>query len=56
MSTIARRKLLKDMKEIDKEPIPGIFANSTESLLVWDALIYGPEDTIWEGGIFRLSL
>ena len=24
--------------------------------MLWDALIYGPEDTIWEGSIFRLSL
>ena len=24
--------------------------------MLWDALIFGPEDTIWDGSVFRLSL
>ena len=27
-----------------------------DSLFQWEAVIFGPEDTIWEGGIFTLHL
>ena len=27
-----------------------------DNILNWDVLLYGPQDTIWEGAIFRLSL
>ena len=28
----------------------------SDSLFFWEAIIFGPEDTIWEGGIFMLTL
>lgn len=28
----------------------------SDSIMKWNAVIFGPEGTIWDGGIFRLSL
>ena len=25
-------------------------------MFLWEAIIFGPEDTIWDGGIFKLAL
>jgi len=34
-----------------KEPPPGISGTPTESnIMFWQAVIFGPEDTPWEGG------
>jgi ubiquitin-conjugating enzyme E2 A len=56
MSTVARRKLVKDYKNIQTDKPHGVTANPSEQIMVWDSLIYGAEDSIWEGAIFRLSL
>ena len=29
---------------------------SEDNLFKWDAMIFGPADTIWEGGIFQLKM
>lgn len=26
------------------------------NIMFWEAVIFGPEDTIWEGGVFKLTL
>ncbi len=28
----------------------------SNDIFIWDCLILGPEDTDWEGGIFRLNI
>ena len=56
MSTQSRRRLMRDLKKLRSEPIPGISAAPTEDLMVWQAVIFGPEDTPWEGGTFKLAL
>jgi len=57
MSTPARRRLLRDLKRISSDPPTGIIANpDANDLLVWHAVIFGPEDTPWEGGTFKLRL
>ena len=57
MSTPANRRLFKDIKKLQNDP-PTSFkvVPNSENMKLWDSLIFGPEDTIWEGGIFRLSL
>ncbi len=57
MTSSARRRLINDFKRFEKEDSNGIFASPlSKSILVWEAVIFGPEDTQWEGGSFKLLL
>ncbi len=61
MDSMASRRLIKDLKKIEKESEegqnPGITATPDEdSLFRWKAVIFGPDETEWEGGVFRLIL
>jgi ubiquitin-protein ligase len=54
----ARRRLMKDYKDLQSDTsLAGISASPDPSdLLTWRAVICGPVDTPWEGGLFTLSL
>lgn len=55
--TDARKRLMRDLKKMRDDPREGISAHPfKEDLMHWKAVIYGPEYTIWEGGIFKLEL
>lgn len=59
MSSVARMRLIKDLKRFDKEgeEISNIYAMPNKNnVLIWEAVIFGPIDTIWEGGCFKLTL
>lgn len=57
MSTSARQRLVRDLRKITNEPPQGINATPTDSnILVWQAVIFGPDDTPWEGGTFSLMM
>ena len=57
MSSSARRRLINDFKRFEKEETSGIFASPQENnILCWEAVIFGPDDTPWEGGSFKLIL
>ena len=56
MSTPALVRLMRDLKKLQNEPMPDIHAKPTENLMVWKAVIIGPQDTPWEGGTFKLLL
>mmetsp|Transcript_10156 Transcript_10156/g.41347 ORF Transcript_10156/g.41347 Transcript_10156/m.41347 type:complete len:154 (-) Transcript_10156:43-504(-) len=57
MSTPARRRLMRDFKRLQKDPPDGISgAPCDNDILKWNAVIFGPEDTEWDGGTFKLSL
>jgi ubiquitin-conjugating enzyme E2 A len=57
MSTQARMRLINDFKRLEKEETNGIFASPQENnILIWEAVIFGPEDTPWEGGSFKLLI
>jgi ubiquitin-conjugating enzyme E2 A len=48
MASSARRRLLKDMQAIRNDKDEGYAAVPfQDNLLMWSAVIYGPEDTIW---------
>lgn len=56
MPHVAQR-LMKDFKAIQDDPPIGINASPEQTnVLKWNAVIFGPEDTVWEDGIFRLVL
>jgi ubiquitin-conjugating enzyme E2 A len=57
MSTAARKRLLKDFKRLQKDCPEGIEASPSGSdIMHWRAVVIGPNETPWEGGVFRLQL
>ena len=55
MASNAERRLLRDFKKIQSDNSLGEDVSATpsgDSLFKWDAIIFGPADTIWENGIF----
>ena len=57
MSSSAKRRLINDFKRFEKEESNGIFASPLiDDVLTWEAVIFGPDDSPWEGGTFKLLL
>jgi Ubiquitin-conjugating enzyme len=55
----ARRvqRLVKDFKAMQSEPPTGVDASpDPNNIMRWRAAVFGPDGTIWEDGIFKLSL
>jgi len=54
----AHRRLLQEYRALTNNPPEGITAGpvSEDDLLYWEALIQGPEDTPFEGGVFPAEL
>ena len=49
--------MIKDLQKMSQEGENGITASPVENpLFEWNAFIEGPENTIWEGGLFELNL
>ena len=56
-SSSARKRLLRDFQKIQSDPPEGISGTPSESnIMIWSAVIFGPPDTPFEDGIFKLSL
>jgi len=57
-SSAASLRLLSDLKSIKQEPPEGVSASpvSEDNLFVWNATVFGPDETPWEGGIFSLRI
>ena len=57
MSTPSKRRLMRDFRRLQNDPPHGITAAPLEdNIMQWDAVIFGPDDSAWEGGTFKLSL
>ena len=58
MSSVAKMRLINDLKRFDKkEDMSNIYARpKSDNLLIWEAVIFGADETIWEGGCFNLIL
>eukprot|EP00605_Chrysophyceae_sp_TOSAG23-4_P001642 GSChrysophyteH1.ASY1.ANO1.1803.1 assembled CDS len=57
MSTTARKRLMRDFKRLQKDAPAGIQAAPLDNnVMAWQAVIFGPDDTAWEGGTFKLLL
>jgi len=57
MSTKARLRIMRDYRELVTEPLDGVYAfPQDDDVMSWDAIITGPEDTIWEGGVMHLRI
>ena len=57
MSTSARKRLMRDFKRLQNDPPQGVQAAPLDNnVMAWQAVIFGPDDTPWEGGTFKLLL
>mmetsp|Transcript_740 Transcript_740/g.1660 ORF Transcript_740/g.1660 Transcript_740/m.1660 type:complete len:211 (-) Transcript_740:245-877(-) len=57
MTTPAKRRLMRDFRRLQQDPPQGVTGAPEESdILKWNAVIFGPDDTPWEGGTFKLTL
>ncbi|KAK3814931.1 MAG: ubiquitin-conjugating enzyme E2 2 [Benniella sp.] len=57
MSTSSRRRLMKDFKRLQSDPPGGISgAPCPDNIMLWNAVIFGPGDTPFEDGTFKLLL
>ena len=58
MSTKARRRLLSDYKKYQNEAAGlGILIKlKANNIMICEAIIFGPDDTEWESGVFKLML
>lgn len=57
MSTPARKRLMRDFKRLMQDPPAGISgAPQDNNIMLWNAVIFGPDDTPWDGGTFKLTL
>ena len=53
----AKRRVMRDFKKMRDDPPHGVSAVPDESdIMKWTAVIFGPEDSCWEGGVFKLAL
>lgn len=56
-SSMAVRRLQQDLRELIKNKVDGIDASPcADNLFVWNAIICGPEDSIYESGAFQAQL
>jgi len=57
MSTPARRRLMRDFKKLQEDPPAGVSGAPTDNnIMLWNAIIFGPHDTPFEDGTFKLSV
>ena len=57
MSTSARRRLMRDFKRLQDDPPPGVSGAPCDSnILQWNAVIFGPSETPFEDGTFKLTI
>lgn len=54
---MAVRRLQQDFRQLLKNKVDGIDASpSSENFFVWNAIIFGPEDSVYESGAFPLQI
>ncbi|WZZ80302.1 hypothetical protein YC2023_100874 [Brassica napus] len=53
----ARKRLMRDFESLRQDPPAGISGAPQDSnIMLWNAVIFGPDDSPWDGGTFKLSL
>lgn len=57
VSTPVRRRLMQELKWHLQDPPDGVSCVPTENdIMIWNAVIFGPDDTPFEDGIFKLTI
>jgi ubiquitin-protein ligase len=57
-ATTAQRRLMRDLRDLTQHPVEGINAApaSSDNIFEWNAILDGPEDSIFEDASFVLTL
>lgn len=56
-ANLAKKRLIRDFKKLQVDSPKGIFATPvSQNIMYWKAMVFGPKETPWEGGIFGLQL
>jgi ubiquitin-conjugating enzyme E2 A len=53
---MANFRICNEINNLKKESPIGISISVEDDILNWDAIIMGPDDSPWEGGIFQLKI
>ncbi|GAW03507.1 ubiquitin-conjugating enzyme [Lentinula edodes] len=57
MSNPCKRRLIRDFKRLSSDPPGGISGSPCpDNIMLWNAVIFGPADTPFEDGTFKLVL
>ena len=57
MSTAARRRLMRDFRRLQEDPPMGVSgAPGENNIMIWNAVIFGPHETPFEDGTFKLTI
>ena len=58
--SVAKKRLLTDFKRINQSQDTedeGVLASPHEDdIMTWDCIIFGPENSVWENGVFKLQM
>ena len=49
-------RICNEISNLKTDPPLGISISVNDDLLNWDAIIMGPNESVWEGGIFQLKI
>ena len=54
---LANKRILNELKRVESDPPEGIAVAPEETnIKKWTGYVFGPEDTIWEGGSFYFEM
>ena len=58
--SMAKKRLLTDFKRINQSQDTeddGVLATPhDDDIMIWDCVIFGPENSVWENGVFKLEM
>lgn len=53
VAILCLQRLMRDFKRLRQDPPQGVNGSpNPDNIMLWNAVIFGPEDTPWDGGMF----